>query len=228
MAAQAAKRKGGAKPRGKAKPRTATLYAAKGGGSMIVEAAYALAGKPLKVVDIDWSDTGWHSRALKKLNPLGQVPTLRLPDGAVMTESAAILIHLAETSPKAKLMPPAGAKDRARFLRWLVFLVSAIYPTFTYGDDPKRWLDGDETAGKKLRAGTDEHRKMLWRFVERHAGMPWFLGKQFSLLDLYLMPMTWWRPGYAWFEAECPKLHAIGQRVQKLPKVAPVRARQDP
>ena len=183
MAAQAAKRKGGAKPRGKAKPRTATLYAAKGGGSMIVEAAYALAGKPLKVVDIDW---------------------------------------------KAKLMPPAGAKDRARFLRWLVFFVSAIYPTFTYGDDPKRWLDGDETAGKKLRAGTDKHRKMLWRFVEKHAGMPWFLGKQFSLLDLYLMPMTWWRPGYAWFEAECPKLHAIGQRVQKLPKVAPVRARQNP
>jgi glutathione S-transferase len=31
---------------------------------------------------------------LQRVNPLGQIPTLVAPDGSVLTESAAILIHL--------------------------------------------------------------------------------------------------------------------------------------
>jgi GST-like protein len=186
------------------------LYGAKGGGSMIVEAALARAGAPVEFVDLDWDDVGWTSRTLVPLNPLGQVPTLVMPDGSVMTESAAIVLHLAERYPTAGLAPAPDDAVRAAFLRWLIFLVSAIYPTFTYGDVPKRWVGGDETAGKLLRAGTDEHRNMLWQYVEPHIPGPWFLGEQWSVLDLYLWPMTFWRPGRAWFAEHCPKLHAIG------------------
>jgi len=185
------------------------LYAAKGGGSMIVELAFAETKLPLTLVDLEWSDVGWESTALKGINPLGQVPTLVLPDESVMSESAAIILHLAETAPEAKLAPGAGERDRAQFLRWLIFLVSAVYPTFTYGDDPKRWLAGDEQAGKKLRAVTDDHRKMLWRFVESQVNGPWFLGERWSALDIYVWTMAHWRPGRDWLRAECPNLHKI-------------------
>jgi len=205
------------------------LYGAKGGGSMIVEAAFGFADLTVEFVDLSWDDVGWDSKPLKDLNPLGQVPTLILPNGQVMTESAAILLHLADTLPGFPLVPRPGDPQRNAFLRWLLFLVAAVYPTFTFGDTPERWVGGSakEGAGKLLRDATDEHRKKLWRFVEGQIAGPWFLGANMSALDLYMWPMTFWRPGRDWFAAECPKLHAIGIAMHKHPVCKKVAARND-
>ena len=88
------------------------LYAAKGGGSMVVELAFAHAKVPVEIVDIDWKDVGWESKVLKNINPLGQVPTLILPDGSIVTESAAIVLHLSERVPQANLAPLANERAR--------------------------------------------------------------------------------------------------------------------
>jgi hypothetical protein len=82
-----------------------------------------------------------------------------------MTESAAIVLLIDDSAPKAGLVPPADSPERAAFLRWLVFLVAAIYPTFTYGDDPRKWLP-DSPDANALREATDRHRERLWREVE--------------------------------------------------------------
>ena len=193
------------------------LYGAKGSGSMIVEMALARAQLPVQFVDLAWDDVGWNSRTLAPLNPLGQVPTLVMPDGSIMTETAAILLHIAERVPAAGLVPAPDHPQHTAFLRWLVFLVSAIYPTFTYGDVPKRWVAGDETAAKSLRTATDEHRNLLWRYVEGQINGPWFLGDTWSALDLYMWPMTFWRPGRDWFQRHCPKLHRIGTAMDADP-----------
>jgi GST-like protein len=210
-----------------AKAKPYKLYAANGGGSMIVEVAFGFAKLPLEVVEVDWKDTGWNSKALKKLNPLGQVPTLILPNGKVMTESAAIVLHLADTVPGFPLVPAADHPERAAFLRWLAFLIAAVYPTFTYGDVTERWVSAKHTegAGKALREATDAHRKHLWRFVESQIKGPWFLGRTMSALDVYMWPMAYWRPGMDWFAKECPKLHKIAVAMNAHPAVKQVAAR---
>ncbi len=217
-----------AKPRrGSAKARTRSAYqliGAKGGGSILVEIGLELARLPYAVEFVEWSDVGPHSQRMQALNPLGQVPTLILPDGSVLTESAAIFLHLAERAPRARLAPPLRHPQRAAFLRWLVFFVAAVYPTFTYGDDPARWVG--EEAGPKLRSSTDAQRERLLRFLDAQvAGSPWFLGQRFSALDLYVTVMALWRPGRAWYEANAPKLAAIATRAETLPAVARVLAR---
>jgi GST-like protein len=201
------------------------LYGAKGGGSMIVEAAFARTSLPVEFVDLAWDDIGWNSRTLAPLNPLGQIPTLVMPDGTVMTESAAIMLHLAEVAPDADLVPARDHPQHTAFLRWLVFLVAAVYPTFTFGDVPQRWVAGDEGAAKALRASTDEHRNMLWRYVEGQIAGPWFLGDTWSALDLYMWPMTFWRPGRDWFKEHCPKLYGIGMAADADPLCKAVSAR---
>jgi len=105
-----------------------------------------------------------------------------------MTESATIILHLADKVQGYTLVPPPRNTKRAPFLRWLIFLVSAVYPTFTYGDVTERWVGADyqKAAGKALRSGTDEHRKGLWRFLETQVDGPWFLGRTMSALDLYV------------------------------------------
>ena len=195
------------------------LFTISGSGGTIVEAAFAVADIPVEIIDVDWDDLGWKSTKLIQYNPLGQVPTLILPDDRVMTESAAIILHLADIRPQSGLAPDLDHADRPDFLRWLIFLASAIYPTFTYGDVPNRWVSGDETAGKKLLDGTDAHRKTLYRYMEKHAGTPWFLGELFSCIDLYFLVMRDWRPGIEWFEQECPRLNAIGLRSAAVSEV---------
>ena len=103
-----------------------TLLAAKGCGSVIVEAALALSGLPHRVEETPYDEPGPARDRLRALNPLGQVPVLLLPDGEVMTESAAMVLHLADRAPEAGLAPPPDDPTRPAFLRWLVFLVGAI------------------------------------------------------------------------------------------------------
>ena len=192
------------------------LIASKSCGSMIAEAAFALAKLPHEVEIIPYVEPGPQRDRLLALNPLGQVPTLQLPDGRVMTESAAIILHIADQAPRAGLIPAADDPARPMFLRGLAFIVAQIYPTFSYGDDPKRWA-GDEAAGKHLRTATDERRKELWRyFAAQNPCKPWVLGESFSALDLYVAVMNMWRPGPAWFKQECPALADIAERVSRL------------
>lgn len=197
------------------------LLGCKGCGSAIVEAAFALAGVPLEVEEVDYSQGSPTRDRLLSLNPLGQVPVLVLPDGRVMTESLAMLHYLDDLEPGARLIPPPGDATRAAFHRWSTFLVAAIYPTFTYGDDPKKWVANEEGA-RQLRESTDRHREACWLQLEAVAGAPWFLGERFGALDLYLVAMTRWRPGLLWFAKRTPKLAAIAKRAAALDAVAPV------
>src|SRR5215813_350416 len=106
-----------------------TLIAHPGWGSSIVEAMLELARLPYKVEDLDPLKSAADRERLRALNPLVQIPTLRMPDGSIMTESAAIALHIADHAPASNLVPPAGDPSRDAFLRWLVFLVANIYPT---------------------------------------------------------------------------------------------------
>jgi GST-like protein len=200
------------------------LLGCKGCGNAIAESAFALAGIDYDYEEVDY-DAGSPTRPrLLQFNPLGQVPTLVLPDGAVMTETLAMIHYANDRAPQAGLIPPPGDPARTAFYRWAVFLVAAVYPTFTYGDDPKKWVANEEGA-KQLRASTDAHRQATWMQLEGIVGDPWFLGATRSALDLYLACMTRWRPGRKWFAANTPRLVAIARRTTALPELAPVMKR---
>jgi GST-like protein len=192
------------------------VMGSKGCGSAIAEAVLTVAGIAYAREEHDY-DSEAGKAALLARNPLAQVPTLVAPDGGVMTETAALAIHVDELAPKAGLLPSAGDPLRREALRHLVFAVAAIYPTFTYGDNPAKWGCGDE-----LRASTNAHREKQWRHLEGVARGPWFLGERWSVLDVYVSVMTRWRPGRAWFAEHTPKLAAIAAAVDRDPRLADV------
>lgn len=199
-----------------------TLFSHKGWGSVLAEAMLEVAGIPYRVEDVDMTQADGRLEKLRAANPLGQIPTLVLPDGTVMTESAAIVLYLNDLAPEAGLVPPPGDPTRPAFLRWIAFLVAQIYPTFTYGDFPSRWVD-DGPAAQLLRASTDRHREWLWRQIESQITPdPWFLGQRFSALDIYIAAMTRWRPRREWFAEHTPKLYAIALRTDGIDKLKPI------
>ncbi len=188
-----------------------TVFSVPGWGSTLAEAMLALCSAPVRIEDVTGFDRPGAARdRLLRVNSLGQVPTLVLPDGTVMTESAAITLLLSERHPQAGLAPAPGTPLRPMFLRRLVWIAANVYPTFTYGDYPERWVSGD---AQSLQGSTDAYRERLWRQFESDVSEgDWALGSRFSALDVYVAVMTHWRPRRAWFAAHCPRLHAIAIR----------------
>lgn len=203
------------------------LYGAPGWGSVLVEATLTWCGLPFRFEDVDGFDAPGPERdRLLALNPLAQVPTLVLPDGQVMTESVAIALWLAAEHPDARLAPPPGSAELPQFLRRMVWLVAAVYPTFTFADYPERWSPGDADG---LRERVVEHRKALWAQLESALDpRPWATGETFTALDIFICAMTRWGPRRAWFETECPKLFALARKVDEIEQLEPVWARNFP
>ncbi|WP_163339407.1 glutathione S-transferase family protein [Desulfopila sp. IMCC35008] len=63
-----------------------------------------------------------------ELVPTNQVPALKLPDGQIITEGAAIVLYLLEkhNSP----MIPTDLAQKAEFLRWLMFDYATLHPAY--------------------------------------------------------------------------------------------------
>jgi GST-like protein len=74
-----------------------------------------------------------------------------------MTESAAILIHLADAHPGSGLLP-ADPSARAQAIRGLVFIAAQCYAAIGVIDYPESWCaDCDEATAGRIRAGTRAH-----------------------------------------------------------------------
>jgi GST-like protein len=204
------------------------LYGRPGWGSTLVEAQLGWYGLAYEIVEVDdlFASAGARDTLLP-LNPLAQVPTLILPGRQVMTESAAITLHLAEITGSGDLVPAPGEAIRPDFLRWLIFIVANLYPTFTYVDDPARFV-ADPAAQQGFLTSVSAYRERLWGQVEEVAGAPWFFAERFTALDIYITVMTRWRPRREWFAANCPKLHAIALRAEAEPRLAAVWRRNFP
>jgi GST-like protein len=196
-----------------------TVWSTKATGAAIAECFLALSGIPFRREVINYEDPADHAR-LVKLNPLGQVPTLVLPNGEILTETLAIMNWCQRQSPDAPLIPK---NYYVKFQRWVTMIVAAVYPTWTYGDTPSRWVSGEE-AMARLRETTDEHRKNLWLEFEKQTKEPYFLGDQMSAIDLYLAVMIRWRPGRKWASEHTPKLLAIAERIAQDSRVSEVIA----
>lgn len=204
------------------------LISRPGWGSIMAEAQLDWYGLDYTIEDVDDLFKSAEAReSVQRLNPLAQLPTLILPSGAVMTESAAITLYLADVTRSNELVPAPDELLRPAFLRWLVFIVANIYPTFTYADDPSRFVPGEE-AQKGFRENVDAYARRLWGILESEAGQPWFLGERLSALDLYISAMSRWRPKREWFAANAPRLHAIGTAFEALPQVQSVWQRNFP
>lgn len=192
------------------------LYGAPGWGSAISEIMLTMVGEPYQFINIEGFDQPGPQRdRLARLNPLCQVPTLELDDGEIMTESAAIALWLLDRHPQ--FAPEPGSKPRQQFWRLLVWLVANVYPTFTYGDYPERWVTESPAS---LTDSTNRYRETLWRWLEtqlHHA--PYAFGERLTLIDAYWPAIRIWRPRPNWFAAETPKLNALADRVCERPEL---------
>ncbi len=206
-----------------------TLYGSQGSGSASIEAALALVGAPCRIVETASWDKNDAFQELLKVNPLGQIPTLLLPDGSALSESAAILIHLGSVHPDSGLLPRAESA-RAQALRGLVYIAANCYAAIGIIDYPERWCaDADEATQQRIRAGTRARLHRHWEiFADLFPARPWLGGETIGALDLLAAVVSKWAGSRPHLQQARPAFHETLLRIEAQPAVAPVFARHWP
>jgi len=120
-----------------------------------------------------------------KINPKSYVPALRLNDGNVLTEGAAILQYVADQNPASGLAPAAGTLERYRLQEWLTYIGTEVHKSFsplfnkTAAEEVKNYAR--DLLGKRL------------AYLEAQLATRIFLmGNGFTVADAYLFVVLNW------------------------------------
>lgn len=116
------------------------------------------------------------------VNRKGQVPALRLDDGAVLTENTAVIQYLADLKPAAGLLPAVGSPDRYRVLEWMSFVATEIHKAcFAVMFNPESPPEAKAWARASLP-------KKLDHVASELGDREFLVGGRFTVADAYL---TW-------------------------------------
>ena len=189
------------------------LHYLPGTAAMAPHAALAEIGVEYELVRVERDEQGRPADAYLALNPWGKIPTLEDGD-VVLTESAAICLHLAERFPEARLAPSAGTRERSELYRWLLWLSNTVQAALLRHIYPHRY--GTEGVTEAAEAELRAH----FQLIDGHlAGREWLAGEERSVADLFLFMLTRWGRRLdppAW---DRPNLRAHWLRTLELPGV---------
>ena len=187
------------------------LYWRPGTASMAPHAALAEIGVEYELVEIG-RETAQADPGYRALNPTGVVPTL--VDGElVVSESAAIVLYLAERFPEAQLAPVG--EDEAQFYRWLVFLTNTLQTAMLRFFYPERYGDSSVSG-----IAADEAARHFALLDHELSDRDWLVGAHRTGADLFLFMLTRWGRRLEPAAWESPNLREHFLRTLALPGVS--------
>lgn len=202
-----------------------TLYGSRSTASLVVHWLLIELGIEHELVLLDFETRQQKSEHYLALNPAGVVPTLVL-EGQVLTEAAAIALHLADLHPQAGLLPAPGSAERGEAYRWMFWCANTLQPAY------RAWFYADEMAGPDAADATREMaRTKLEAALQRlsdhlQAGGPYLLGAQLSVVDLMLVMLLRWSRNMPVPSDTWPALKAYADRIKARPAFIEVYRRE--
>lgn len=162
------------------------LHYLPGTAALAPHATLAEIGAPYELVRVERDSEGRNPPEYLALNPWGGIPTLEDGD-LVLTESAAICLHLAERFPDARLVAPAGTDERSETYRWMLWLSNTVQMTAMRHFYPERYgTEGVKEAADRDLAG---HYDLI---EAKLGGRDWLIGDERTVADLFLFMLTRW------------------------------------
>jgi glutathione S-transferase len=133
------------------------------------------AGVPYELRFLDIMKDGQKAPDILALNPMGKLPILT-DDDAVVTESAAIALYLADRYAPGRLAPPLDDPRRAAYFRWALFAPSVI--------EPGSMAKAAAWDFKPSQAGWGSYETMMNAMETAIADREFVLGDMFSMADV--------------------------------------------
>jgi GST-like protein len=137
------------------------------------------AGIPYEAVPIDTRAGDQFKPQFLAVNPNGKVPAID-DDGAIVFDSNAILLYLAEKT--GKFLPATTPKHRGELLSWLMFVASGVGPFFGQAVHFKVYAPEQiDYANNRYQFEAQRHLAIL---DERLATRRYMLGDTYSIVDM--------------------------------------------
>jgi glutathione S-transferase len=162
------------------------LYFAPGACSLSPHIALREADLPFELVKVNFATkTAENGESFLAVNPKGAVPALRLDDGEVLTEAAAIVQAIADLAPGKRLAPTAGTRERIRLQEWLNYIATELHKGFA------PLFKQDTPAGYK--AIVKQNLAKQFTYLDRQlAGRDYLMGDTFTVADGYAYTILNW------------------------------------
>lgn len=154
-----------------------------------------------------------HGEDYRQVNPKGYVPALRLDDGEVLTEGAAIVQYIADARAADDLAPRTGTLERARLQEHLNFVASELHKAFG------PLFSAEASAAARAAAPGNVGRRFDHIESILGNGRPYLLGERFSVADAYLFVVSSWAIPTGIGLDRWPRLSAFVGRVRSRPAV---------
>ena len=200
------------------------LYWAPDTGALAPQAMLEEIGLPYEKAVIDFSAREHRAPAYLAINPFGRVPAMQLPDGSIMTESAAMVLYLVDRHPEAGLAPAPDEPERARFLLWLLFMACEVYGADLRHYHPDHYCSDPAAIDSVKAAGLRDLEAQLALIEAELEPGPYLLGTRYSALDPYLLMLVGWHPQMDQLLARMPRLKRLCDLLRERPAIAKVWA----
>jgi glutathione S-transferase len=201
------------------------LYYSPGSASFVVHWMLLELAVPYELERVNFAAGEQKRPEFLRLNARGHVPVL-VVDGRPYTESAALLMILAERHPEARLCPAPGSPERYAFLEAMVYLANELLPAF------RAWFYVDDFASPEHHEDALAHARArieaVWSELDRWLsdGREHLLGADLTTVDLLATMLARWGRRMPRAPESWPQLGAYVARMKKRPKLREVHARE--
>lgn len=159
------------------------LYGYRNGRTLRALWALEEIGALYEFIEVDLKRGAHREPAFLALNPAGKVPVLD-DDGTIVTESAAICMHLAERYPESGLLSAAGTPERTECYRWMSFILTELdAPLWTIAKH-RFALPGDRRVPAVIETASWEFRNAVSVLASALKDRPYLAGAAFSVPDI--------------------------------------------
>lgn len=161
-------------------------------------------GAAHEIVRISFQKGEHKTPAYLEIHPHGSVPAL--VDGDLrLSESSAILMHLADKFPEAGLAPAPGTDERAQYYRWLVYVPATVDPVLETITMHTRMLP-ENRRDPALAEAAKRKLETIARVLEQAVdGRSFVVGDHFTAADIAVASAIGWM-GFMGLLAPHPKL----------------------
>ena len=161
------------------------IYGRSETGSDIIEYLFHELSIDYEFIEVDEKNVKSDEKILK-INPLGRVPMVKLPDGKFLIESLAIVYHLLK---RENHLLPSTETEMNEFHQIMAFMSSSFYPIILLFYHPDHYVSDKNSEDLITKSQNILHRYL--NFIEDKIG-EFVIGNELSAADFYLFTLLFW------------------------------------
>lgn len=202
-----------------------TLFYAPGTCAFASHIALEDSGATYEAKKVNFAESEQRKPEYLKINPKGRVPAL-VTDHGILTETPAILVFIAQSFPKANLIPMNDPFRLAQIQSFNSYLCATVHVAHAHRMRGYRWAD-DPVALAEMKRKVPQTVGECFDLIEHeYFKGPWVTGDTYTICDPYLFTLAGWLEADGLDPKRFPKVLDHRNRMAERPAVKKILARE--